>query len=187
MIKTLHKFDLNNKFDQMNTKSAIFIAIFALTLGLSGCASQKPNGKAANQAQLWSEAATQFKTCRKARWEQVVAYAPQWNQLVTGLQDPLYLEKMTSKAPLTKELKDSLIKYRPQQIACRKALFEALGDNNHEVKMMYQKNFYELDNGIVKIIDDKIKTMGEINQLYVAHNIEIAERRFRLMTLLENN
>ena len=171
----------------MNFKLASIAGMFSLIAALAGCATDRPKNMMANQASSWSEAADQFKACRKARWDQVVAYAPQWNQLISGPQDPLYLEKMTSKSPLTKELKDSLTKFRPEQIACRKAFFEALGDSHQAIKMMYQKNFYDLDNGIVKIIDGELKTMGDVNKVYVAYNIEIAERRARLMGLLANH
>lgn len=171
----------------MNINLASIACVFSLAIALAGCATDHPKNIVGNQASSWSEAADQFKACRKARWEQVVAYAPQWNQLVTGPHDPLYLEKMTSKSPLTKELKDSLIKYRPEQIACRKAFFEALGNGHQAIKMMYQKNFYELDNGIVKILDGQLKTMGDVNKVYVAYNVEIAERRVRLMDLLANH
>ena len=98
-----------------------------------------------------------------------------------GHNDPQFLEKLTSKAPLTAALKVSLIKRRPQQIACRKALFDALGYDNPEVKMMYRKNFNDLDEGFVKILDGKIKTMGELNQAYLAFNNDVIERRARLM------
>lgn len=163
------------------------MATVALAFALAGCATHHSHGITNEQAENWKEAATQYKACRKARWEQVVAYAPQWNQLVSGYDDPQYLEKMTSKAPLTKVLKDSLIKYRPQQLACRKALLQSLGDSNQAVKVMYRKNFQAMDDGIVKILEGKVKTMGEVNQLYVAYNNDVAERSARLMAHTPNN
>ena len=171
----------------MNMRLIASIAITALSVALAGCATHHPHSLTSEQAESWKNAAAQFKTCNKDRWAQVIAYAPQWNQLVSGHEDPQFLEKLTSKAPLTEALKDSLIKYRPQQMACRKALFESLGDSNLAVKMMYQKNFNDLDEGIVKIIDGKLKTMGEVNQAYVAYNNDAAERRARLMALTPNN
>lgn len=171
----------------MKTKLASAAIVLALTTVLLGCTPHQTKTVATDKASSWIDAAKEFKLCRKARWDQIVAFAPQWNQLVTGTDDPQYFEKMTSKADLTVSLKESLIKFRPQQIACRKAFFESLGDNHQEVKMMYQKNFNDLDDGIVKILDGKLKTMGEVNQVYVAYNHVIAERRARLMTHLLNN
>jgi hypothetical protein len=171
----------------MNFKLASVFATVVVTATLAGCMAHHSKGMTTDQAANWKDADSQFKACKKARWDQVVAYAPQWNQLVTGHNDPLYLEKMTSKAPVSKALKESLIKFRPQQMACRKALFESLGDNNLAVKMMYQKNFNDLDEGIVKIIDGKLKTMGEMNQAYVVYNNEVAERRARMMAHTLNN
>lgn len=171
----------------MNMRLTSGIAIAAVAVALAGCATRHPHGITTEQTENWKDAAAKYKACKKDRWAQVVAYAPQWNQLVSGHDDPQFFEKLTSKAPLTKALKDSLIKYRPQQMACRKALFESLGDSNLAVKMMYQKNFNDLDEGIVKIIDGKLKTMGEVNQAYVAYNNDAAERRARLMAHTLNN
>jgi uncharacterized lipoprotein YajG len=167
----------------MNFKLPSLLTLVVATVGLTGCAAHHPKGISTDQATNWDNAATQYKACKKDRWVLVVADAPQWNQLVSGYDDPQYFEKLTSSEPLTKALKDSLIKYRPQQMACRKALFESLGANNLAVKMMYQKNFNELDNGIVKIIDGKLRTMGELNQAYVAYNNQVAERKAYLILL----
>lgn len=131
-------------------------------------------GLSIEQVQNWKEAATQYQACNKIWWEQEVSDAPQWKQLVDGHNDPQFLQKLTSKAPLTAALKESLIKRRPQQMACRKALFDALGHDNPDVKMMYRNNFNDLDNG-------KVKTMGELNQAYLAFNNNVIERRARLM------
>ncbi len=174
----------------MKAKLTCGIVAATLTLVLSGCSSHHMHGVSGisdEQAQNWKDAAAQYKACKKVRWDKAVAYAPQWNQLVSGPDDPQYLEKMTSKAPVTKALKESLIKYRPEQIACRKALFESLGDSNQAVKMMYQKNFNVLDGGIVMILDGKLKTMGEVNQAYVAYNNGVAERRAQLTAHTLNN
>lgn len=168
----------------MNIKLVSGVATAILTVALSGCAGHHPpatTGLSSEQVQNWKEAATQYKACNKVWWEQEVADAPQWHQLVTGHSDPQYLQKLTSKAPLTKALKESLIKYRPQQMACRKAVFDVLGESNPAVKMMYQKNFNDLDDGIVKILDGKVKTMGEVNQAYIILNNDVIERKARLM------
>ena len=169
---------------QTNTKLTSVILAAALSALVAGCAGHHAHGGmglTAEQAQNWKDANVQFKSCNKIWWEQEVTDAPQWKQLVTGNNDSQYLQKMTSKAPVSKALKDSLVKYRPQQIACRKALFDALGDSNPAVKMMYQKNFNDLDQGIVKIVDGKVKTMGELNQAYVVYNNNAIERKTRLM------
>lgn len=171
----------------MNIKLASVLAAAMMVVTITGCASHHTKGMTNDQAASWKDADTQYKACKKARWDLVVAYAPQWNQLVTGHDDPLYLEKMTSKAPVSKALKESLIKYRPQQMACRKALFESLGNSNQAIKIMYQKNFNDLDDGIVKIVDGKFKTMGEVNQAYVVYNNHVAERKAHLMALIPNN
>lgn len=169
----------------MNRKLTSGIIAVALTAALAGCAGHTPHASSgvlsSEQIQNWKQAATEYQACNKIWWEQEVSDAPQWKQLVDGHSDPQFLQKLTSKAPLTAALKESLIKRRPQQMACRKALFDALGHDNPEVKMMYRKNFNDLDEGFVKILDGKIKTMGELNQAYLAFNNDVIERRARLM------
>lgn len=174
----------------MNAKLTWGIVAAILTLGLSGCSGHHMHGGSGvsdDQTQNWKAAAAQYKSCKKVRWDKAVAYAPQWNQLVSGYDDPQYLEKMTSKVPVTKAQKESLIKYRPEQMACRKALLESLGDSNQAVKVMYQKNFNAMDDGIVKVLDGKLKTMGDVNQAYVAYNNGVADRRAQLTAQTLNN
>lgn len=173
----------------MNTKSSLGL-LAMLALGLTGCAGHHQHATSrlsADQVQSWKDAATQLTACNQSWREEAVAEAPQLNQLVSGHSDPQYLQKMTSKAPVTKAFKESLIKYRPHQMACRKALFDTLGDSNSAVKMMYQKNFNKLDDEIVKVLDGKLKTMGEVNQAYVAFNNDAKERKARLLGNFTNN
>lgn len=169
----------------MDRKLTSGIVVLALTAVLAGCAGHPHHASAgvlsSEPVQNWKQAATEYQACNKVWWEQEVSDAPQWKQLVDGHNDPQFLQKLTSKAPLTAALKESIIKRRPQQMAFRKALFDALGHDNPEVKMMYRKNFNDLDEGFVKILDVKIKTMGELNQAYLAFNNDVIERRARLM------
>ncbi len=175
----------------MRLKSTLHLFIAAIVVfSIGGCAGTHPHGPgsiSSEQFKNWNDAATKYNACTKARREQLVAYAPQWSQLVSGHSDPQFLQKMTSKEPLTEALKESLIKYRPQQVACRKVLFDNLGEGNPWVKIIYQKNFNALDEGIVKILDGKLNTIGELNQAYVAHNNEIAELRARLLASSQKN
>ena len=169
----------------MNNKLASGLAIVAVLFGLAGCASHRSDLSSTlskEQVENWKEAASKYKACNKIWWEEELSDAPQWKQLVDGHDDPQFLQKLTSKAPLTKALKESLIKRRPHQMACRKILFDTLGHGNPEVKMMYRKNFNDLDDGMVKILDGKVKTMGELNQAYLDFNNDVIERRARLMT-----
>jgi hypothetical protein len=168
----------------MNSKSTLAIIGTTLTIALSGCAGHQSHGShglTTEQVQNWNEAAANYKACNKVWWPQQVAEAPQWDQLVNGHNDPQFLQKMTSKAPVTKAMKEALIKYRPQQMACRKALFDDLSNKNPSVRMMYQKNFNTLDEGIVKLLEGKFKTIGELNQFYLAYNNDVIERQARLM------
>ena len=169
----------------MSTKSRLALVSVAVSLALAGCAGHRPHAASSlssEQVQNWKEAASKYKACNKIWWEEELSDAPQWKLLVEGHDDPQFLQKLTSKAPLTKALKESLIKRRPHQMACRKILFDTLGHDNPEVKMMYRKNFNDLDDGIVKILDGKVKTMGELNQAYLDFNNDVIERRARLMT-----
>lgn len=174
----------------MNTKLTLGLLVGMLALGLTGCAGHHTRDGSvltAEQSQNWKNAALQFNACNKVWWDQEVADAPQLKLLVSGHSDPQYLQKLTSKDLVTKTLKDSLIKYRPQQIACRKALFDTLGDDNPAVKLMYQKNFNTQDDAIVKVLDGKLKTMGEVNQAYISFNNEVIERRTRLKANIVSN
>jgi hypothetical protein len=53
--------------------------------------------------------------------------------------------------------------------------------------MLYQKNFNALDEIIVKVLDGKLKTVGEVNQAYVAFNDDFIERKTRLMLHSRSN
>ena len=164
-----------------------FFAAFLL-LCLNGCSGRGMHyGLSNEQTESWKDAATRYRNCTKNLLEIELREAPQLKQLVRGHNDPQYFEKMTSNALVTKEVKEALIKHRPQQIVCRKNLIDDLGNDNQMVKMLYQKNFNSLDEIIVKVLDGKLKTVGEVNQAYVAFNDDFIERKTRLMLHSRNN
>ena len=174
----------------MNTKIVLGFTT-AMVIALSGCAGHYPHGGSyslnSEQVQNWDDAAAKYKACNKAWREHLVASAPQFNQLVNGLNDPQYLQKMSSRASVDKGFKNALIQYRPEQMACRKMLFDELGNKNPVVSAMYTQNFRTLDNVIVGVLDGKLKTMGEVNQAYVNFNNEVSDRKTRLMERSSRN
>lgn len=175
----------------MNTKITFKLAAAAMLIALAGCAGHHPHGGpdslTAEQVQNWNEAAAKYKACNQAWREHLVASAPQFNQLANSLNDPQYLQKMSSRAPVEKGFKEALIKYRPEQMACRKVLFDTLGNQNPAVSAMYTQNFRTLDSVIVGVLDGKLKTMGEVNQAYVNFNNEVSDRKTRLTARSSRN
>jgi len=165
-------------------KKSTLLALLSF-LVLSGCASHYQSASTsltAEQKQNWDEAVKKYKACGKERQQQREAAAPQFGQLVHGFDDPKFFEKMTSPSPVTKEFKEALITFRPQQLACRQVLFDALGEINPAVKLMYIKNFKTNDDGIIKVLEGKVKTIGEVNQLVWTYNYETIERKYRLLS-----
>ena len=172
----------------MNIKNISIWSLFLIFL-LTGCATQKqhPMSLTPNQMNHWSTAAESYKACNKTWWSQFLADAPQLNQLVSSRSDPQYLQKLTSREPITNAMKAGLTKFRPQLVSCRKVLFDALGEDNLTVKIIYQKNFDAMDDIVVKVLDGQLNTMGEVNRAYVAVNNADLERKSRLRAMNPQN
>lgn len=172
----------------MNIKNILILPL-ALIFGLVGCTTQprNPMSLSADQMNRWSTAAESYRACNKTWWSQLLTDAPQLNQLVSSRSDPQYLQKLISKEPVTDVLKSSLIKYRPQLVSCRQALFKALGEDNLTIKIIYQKNFDAMDDIVVKVLDGQLKTMGDINRAYVAANNADLERKSQLRAMNPQN
>ena len=129
---------------------------------------------------VWDDASAKFKSCNAPWQKERRAQVPAFNDIVSDPNDPRYFPSQLSKTPVSTEFKDALIKFRPQQLACRNALLNDLGKGNTRVKMLYTQVFRAYDQGVVEILDGKMKTMGEVNRAYVKYIGDANEARERL-------
>ncbi len=139
---------------------------------LAGCSSLFPQQveilqRNKENLKLWDDANTKFIACNRSWQADRRKLSSQFNDIVTSADDPRYFKSLTSKDPISQEFKEALVRFRPQQIACRKALFKDLGDKNIRVKLLYQDSFQAFDAGVVDVLDGRLKTMGEVNRVYI--------------------
>ncbi len=152
-------------------KTVICLALSTLLLvGCSGMQRhQQMCGQDAQNLKAWDDASEKFKACNAAWQKERRASTSVFSELAMSPDDPAYFKKMTSKAPVSKAFKDALVKYRPQQLACRQELMKNIGDDNSSVRLMYKKSFERLDQGMIDVLDGDLKTMGQVNQAYVSY------------------
>lgn len=144
---------------------------FLSALILMGCSSSNPHKTATQQRdaenlKAWDDANTKFIACNRVWQAERRATSAQFNDVVLGDEDPRYLQSVTSLTPISQAFKDALMKFRPQQMACRKELFANLGEKNIRVILLYRDAFQSLDSGMVDVLTGKLKTMGEVNRAY---------------------
>lgn len=149
---------------------SLFFCLFS-SLILMGCSSSDPHKTAIQQRdaenlKAWDHANSKFIACNRAWQAERRQTSSQFNDLVIGAEDPRYLQSLTSKTPVNQAFKDALVKFRPQQIACRKELFNNLGDKNIRVLLLYRDAFQILDAGMADVLTGRLKTMGEVNRAY---------------------
>ena len=161
-----------------------------ITLTLVGCSSvdqQKAllQQRNAENLQAWDDANAKFMACNKGWQAERRALSPQFSDLVVSAEDPRYFQSLTSKAPITQQFKEALVKFRPKQIACRNELFVNLGDTNIRVKLLYRDVFQALDAGMVDVLDGQLKTMGEVNRAYVKWVNDANDARIKLRGSME--
>jgi hypothetical protein len=157
----------------MSGSKRTVISLTFSTLLLVGCSGlhhhQQTCGQNAQNLKAWDDASDGFKACNAAWQKERRASVSLFSELALNPNDPAYVNKMTSKAPVSKDFKDALIKYRPQQLACRQELMKNIGDENSAVRLMYKQSFERLDQGMIDVLDGDLKTMGQVNQAYVAY------------------
>lgn len=157
----------------MSSSKKTVICLALSTLLLIGCSGmqrhQQMCGQDAQNLKAWDDASEKFKACNAAWQKERRASTSVFSELALSPEDPAYFNKMTSKAPVSKAFKDALVKYRPQQLACRNELMKNIGDDNSAVRLMYKKSFEKLDQGMIDVLDGDLKTMGQVNQAYVAY------------------
>ena len=169
-------------------RSLFFCCLSSLTLmGCSSVDQQKAAMQQRNAENLtaWDDANAKFVLCNKAWQAERRAHSPQFNDLVVSAEDPRYFQSLTSKAPVTQQFKDALVKFRPQQIACRNELFTNIGEKNIRVKLLYRDVFQALDAGTVDVLDGRLKTMGEVNRAYVKWVDDANDARIQLRGSME--
>ena len=157
---------------------------------LVGCGSMAPQQvemlqRNQENLRLWDDANTKFIACNRSWQAERRKLSSQFNDIVTSAEDPNYFKSLTSKAPISQEFKDALVRFRPQQIACRKELFTNLGDKNIRVKLLYQDAFQVFDTGVVDILDGRLKTMGEVNRAYIKWLDDANDARMLLRASLQ--
>ena len=166
-------------------KSLSLVALSSLVvLGCNGMNhySQRIHDQNDQNLKAWDDASAKFKSCNAAWQKERRAQVPAFNDIVSDLNDPRYFPSQLSKSSVSKEFKDALIKFRPQQLASRNALLNDLGKDNARVKTLYIQVFRAYDQGVVEILDGKMKTMGEVNRAYVKYVGDANEARERLRT-----
>lgn len=168
---------------RFNSLSLVALASLAL-LGCSGINhhSQRMHDQNDQNLKAWDNASSKFKSCNAPWQKERRAQVPAFNDIVSDPNDPRYFHSQLSKAPVSKAFKDALINFRPQQLACRNALIADLGKGNAQVKALYIQVFLAYDQGVVEILDGKMKTMGEVNRAYVKYVSDANEARERLRT-----
>ena len=157
----------------MSNSIRLTIWLTLSTLLLVGCSGlhqhQQMCGQNAQNLKAWDDASDRFRACNATWQKERRASVSLFSELALNPNDPAYINKMTSKAPVSKAFKDALIKYRPQQLACRQELMQNIGDENSDVRLMYKKSFERLDQGMIDVLDGDLKTMGQVNQAYAAY------------------
>lgn len=154
------------------------------TLDLQTIASQQNNPE---KLAAWDAASKKFIECNRVWQAERRVMSPQFNDIVVGSEDPRYLQSLTSKVRVSQKFKDALLKYRPQQIACRKELFANLGEKNIRVKLLYRQVFQSLDIGMADVLSGKLKTMGDVNRTYSKWVDEANDMSLLLRSALEGN
>ena len=162
-----------------------------VTLSLIGCSPmhrhmdemQQTN---AQNLKAWDDASSNYMACNKPWQSERRKEFPVFNEILVNVDDPRYLQSLTSKSPVSKAFKDGLLKFRPDQLACRKELLANLGEKNVLVSLMYKKAFQAYDAGVVDILDGRLKTMGEVNRKYVQFANDANEARIRLRLHMES-
>lgn len=166
----------------------LYVMSAMFLMGCSTLAQQKAelSQRNADNLKAWDDANTKFIVCNKGWQAERRKLSPQFGDVVTSSEDPRYFQSLTSRALVSQEFKDALVKFRPQQIACRKELFANLGEKNIRVKLLYRDAFQVLDAGVVDILDGRIKTMGEVNRAYVKWVDDANDARMLLRAAMEN-
>lgn len=168
---------------RFNSLSLVALASLAL-LGCSGMNhhSQRMHDQNDQNLKAWDDASSKFKSCNAPWQKERRAQVPAFNDIVSDPNDPRYFRSQLSKTPVSKAFKNALINFRPQQLACRNALIADLGKDNTQVKALYIQVFRAYDQGVVEILDGKMKTMGEVNRAYIKYVSDANEARERLRT-----
>jgi hypothetical protein len=164
-------------------KSLALVGFSSLVLlGCSGVNyhSQIKHDQQDQNLKAWEDASSKFKSCNAPWQKERRAQVPAFNDIVSEPNDPRFFFSQLSKAPVSKEFKGALTKFRPQQLACRNALLDDIGKENFQVKALYIQVFRAYDQGVVEILDGKMKTMGEVNRAYVKYVGDANEARERL-------